>query len=101
MASRSLQRRQLSRSKIDLFVECPRCFWLDVAQGVRRPSGPPFTLNNAVDALLEARYGITSRDVDTEPIAKAQDDGWTPEDCVRWLSEKYDLEPLNQLMEEP
>jgi len=48
MPSHSRQRRQLSRSKIDLFVECPRCFWLDVGQGVRRPSGPPFTLNNAV-----------------------------------------------------
>ena len=28
MPSRSLQRRQLSRSKIDLFVECPRCLYL-------------------------------------------------------------------------
>ena len=51
---------------------------------------------NTVDALLDARYGITSNDVDTESIAKAQDDGWTPEECVRWLGEKYDLEPINQ-----
>ena len=56
MTSRSLQRRQLSRSKIDLFVECPRCLYLDVARGVRRPSGPPFTLNNAVDALMKAEF---------------------------------------------
>jgi len=32
MPSRSLQRRQLSRSKIDLFVECPRCLYLDVTR---------------------------------------------------------------------
>lgn len=51
---------------------------------------------NAVDALLEARYGITSNDVETEPIAKAQDDNWTPEECVEWLGTKYDLEPINQ-----
>ena len=56
MTSRSLQRRQLSRSKIDLFVECPRCLYLDVARGVKRPSGPPFTLNNAVDALMKAEF---------------------------------------------
>jgi len=56
MPSRSLQRRQLSRSKIDLFTECPRCFWLDVARGIPRPSGPPFTLNNAVDALMKAEF---------------------------------------------
>ena len=56
MTSRSLQRRQLSRSKIDLFVVCPRCFHLDVAQAIARPSGPPFTLNNAVDTLLKAEF---------------------------------------------
>jgi hypothetical protein len=56
MPSRSLQRKQLSRSKIDLFIECPRCLYLDVARGIRRPSGPPFTLNNAVDALMKAEF---------------------------------------------
>jgi PD-(D/E)XK nuclease superfamily protein len=56
MPSRSLQRRQLSRSKIELFANCPRCLWLDVAQGIPRPSGPPFTLNNAVDALMKAEF---------------------------------------------
>jgi hypothetical protein len=56
MASRSLQRKQLSRSKIELFIECPRCLYLDVARGVPRPSGPPFTLNNAVDALMKAEF---------------------------------------------
>jgi len=54
--SRSLQRRQLSRSKIELFIECPRCLYLDVARGIPRPSGPPFTLNNAVDALMKAEF---------------------------------------------
>lgn len=56
MPSRSLQRRQLSRSKIELFIECPRCLYLDVARGTPRPGGPPFTLNNAVDALMKAEF---------------------------------------------
>ncbi len=56
MPSRSLQRRQLSRSKIDLFIECPRCLYLDVARAIPRPSGPPFTLNNAVDALMKTEF---------------------------------------------
>lgn len=56
MTSRSLQRRQLSRTKIELFVECPRCLFRDVAQGIPRPSGPPFTLNNAVDSLMKAEF---------------------------------------------
>ena len=56
MTSRSLQRKQLSRSKIELFHECPRCLYLDVARGTPRPSGPPFTLNNAVDALMKSEF---------------------------------------------
>ena len=56
MASRSLSRRQLSRSKLELFRECPRCFHEDVVKGNRRPSMPAFTLNNAVDALLKSEF---------------------------------------------
>jgi len=47
---------RLSRSKIDLFLECPRCFVLDRRLGVGRPSTPPFALNNAVDALLKKEF---------------------------------------------
>jgi hypothetical protein len=43
----------LSRSKVDLFLQCPRCFWLDVKAKVRRPPGFPFNLNSAVDHLLK------------------------------------------------
>ncbi len=49
---------KLSRSKIDLFVECPRCFYLDRRLGVGRPPGFPFTLNNAVDTLLKKEFDI-------------------------------------------
>ncbi len=47
---------KLSRTKLELFLECPRCFWLDMKQGVKRPSGPPFTLNLAVDFLLKQEF---------------------------------------------
>ncbi len=49
---------KLSRSKIDLFMECPRCFYLDRRLGVGRPPGYPFTLNLAVDALLKKEFDI-------------------------------------------
>ncbi len=47
---------RLSRSKIDLFIECPRCFYLDNKLGTARPRGPAFTLNVAVDALLKREF---------------------------------------------
>lgn len=47
---------RLSRSKIDLFVECPRCFYLDNKLGTARPRGPAFTLNVAVDTLFKKEF---------------------------------------------
>ena len=49
---------KISRSKIDLFVQCPRCFWLDARLKISRPKGPPFTLNSAVDTLLKQEFDI-------------------------------------------
>jgi hypothetical protein len=46
----------LSRSKVELFLQCPRCFYLDRRNGIGRPDGPPFTLNLAVDALLKREF---------------------------------------------
>jgi len=46
----------LSRSKVDLFMDCPRCFYLDRRLGIARPAGFPFNLNSAVDALLKREF---------------------------------------------
>jgi hypothetical protein len=47
---------RISRSKLDLFLQCPRCFYLDRRLGVSQPSGPPFSLNSAVDGLLKCEF---------------------------------------------
>lgn len=49
---------KISRSKLDLFLNCPRCFYLDRRLGVGRPPGFPFNLNSAVDALLKKEFDI-------------------------------------------
>ncbi|MDB5188329.1 MAG: hypothetical protein JWO50_849 [Candidatus Kaiserbacteria bacterium] len=49
---------KLSRSKIDLFQQCARCFYLDNKLGTARPPGFPFNLNSAVDALLKKEFDI-------------------------------------------
>lgn len=46
----------VSRSGIDLFVQCPRCFYLEKRLGVARPPGFPFSLNSAVDTLLKKEF---------------------------------------------
>lgn len=47
---------KVSRSKLDLFLNCPRCFYLDRRLGVGRPPGFPFSLNSAVDTLLKKEF---------------------------------------------
>src|SRR3989338_7151753 len=47
---------RLSRSKIDLFINCPRCFYFDRRLGVGQPPGYPFSLNSAVDNLLKIEF---------------------------------------------
>ncbi|HVM76903.1 MAG TPA: PD-(D/E)XK nuclease family protein [Candidatus Paceibacterota bacterium] len=59
---------KLSRSKLELFTECRRCFWLDLKQGIKRPSGPPFTLNNAVDYLLKEEFDVHRNKKTRHPV---------------------------------
>lgn len=49
---------KLSRSKIEDFLTCPRCFYLDRKYGTGRPPGYPFTLNMAVDTLLKKEFDV-------------------------------------------
>jgi len=58
----------LSRSKIDLFLQCPGCFYLDRKLGISQPSGAPFTLNNAVDALLKKEFDIYRQNKTIHPF---------------------------------
>lgn len=46
----------ISRSKIENYVQCPRCFILDVRDSVSTPRGPSFLLNSAVDSLLKKEF---------------------------------------------
>ncbi|MGC1929842.1 MAG: PD-(D/E)XK nuclease family protein [Candidatus Nitrosopolaris sp.] len=86
----------MSRTKIELFRECARCFYDDVALNQRRPSGPPFTLNNAVDTLLKAEFDLhraagtphpifATVGLEAIPLAHPQINDWrTNRTGVRW-----------------
>jgi CRISPR/Cas system-associated exonuclease Cas4 (RecB family) len=61
----------ISRSKIDMFTECPRCSYLDLRLGVKRPSMPGFTLNNAVDELFKREFDVHRANGTAHPLMKA------------------------------
>lgn len=61
---------RLSRAKIDLYFDCPRCFYLDVKFGVSRPSGFPLNLNQAVDTLLKKEFDLDRAKGEPYPLLK-------------------------------
>lgn len=78
---------RVSRSKIELFTECPRCFWLETVKGVKRPNTPPFLINEAVDQLLKTEFDSyrekdqqhpwqIERSIDAKPFAHENIDEW-------------------------
>lgn len=47
---------RVSRSRLERFLDCPRCFYFESKEGISRPSMPGFALNSAVDALLKKEF---------------------------------------------
>ncbi|MFH1246670.1 MAG: PD-(D/E)XK nuclease family protein [Candidatus Liptonbacteria bacterium] len=62
---------RLSRSKIDMYLECPRCFYMDQRLGVGRVPGFPFSLNSAVDKLLKKEFDAHRAKGSPHPLMKA------------------------------
>ena len=61
---------KISRSGLKLFLDCPRCFWLDLHHKVKRPPGYPFTLSIAVDYLVKKEFDIYREKGTLPPVLK-------------------------------
>jgi RecB family exonuclease len=61
----------LSRSKLELFLNCPKCFYLDNRLGLKQPPGFPFNLNSAVDKLLKKEFDIHRTEQTAHPLMEA------------------------------
>lgn len=64
---------RLSRSKLDFFLECPRCFYLDNKLGTKRPGFPAFNLNIAVDELFKKEFDVHREAGTAHPIMRKYD----------------------------
>lgn len=78
---------KLSRSKLELLIDCPKCFWLYAGHNIARPFGAPYTINNAIDFLLKkefdehrkngtAHYLIEREGIDAVPFMHDDIDKW-------------------------
>lgn len=68
---RSREPFKLSRTRIDMFLSCPRCFYMDRRLGIDRPPGYPFSLNSAVDLLLKKEFDLHRANGTSHPLMRA------------------------------
>lgn len=61
---------KVSRTKIELFTQCPRCFWLDARLKIKRPSSPPFNINKAIDELFKKEFDVYREQGKPHPLMK-------------------------------
>jgi hypothetical protein len=83
---------RISRSKIDLFLECPRCFYLDRRLGLGRPSMPGWALNSAVDHLLKKEFDLLRQNGERHELMEKYDIDAIPfkhPDLPEWRDDHY------------
>lgn len=76
---------KVSRSKIDDFLNCPRCFYLDRRLKIKKPDTPPYTINKAVDELLKKEFDVYRGKGEPHPLMRDHDI-----DAVPYAHEKLD-----------
>lgn len=59
---------KLSRTAIEQFIRCPRCFYLERGLGLKAPSMVPLTLAVATDALLKNEFDAVRNTGDSHPL---------------------------------
>ncbi len=96
---------KVSRSKIELFKQCPRCFWLDVRLKITRPEGPRFSINLAIDELFKKEFDgyrlkgephpiMTEYSIKAVPFTHEKLDDWRE----TFVGIQYDHKPTNLLV---
>lgn len=58
---------KLSRSKVENFISCKKCFYIDRRLGVAKPPGYPFNINSAVDELLKKEFDLYRKKQEPHP----------------------------------
>lgn len=59
---------EVSRSKIENFIKCPACFYLDRVKKIKFPSFPGFNINEATDVLLKKQFDVYREKQQTHPF---------------------------------
>ena len=67
-SNESKEAYKLSRSRIENFCKCKKCFYREEKLGISKPSQFPFNLNNAVDELLKNEFDMFRGTQNNHPL---------------------------------
>ncbi len=63
---------KISSSSLNLFLECSRCFWFQLNEGIKRPETPSSTLPNGIDLTLKIYFDYWRRVNGCPPLLKGK-----------------------------
>ena len=69
---------QISRSKWDSFIKCPRCFYILEKHNIKPPSTPGHPINSRVDTLLKEEFDNLRAEGKPHPIFKEYNLNFVP-----------------------
>lgn len=93
------QALKISRSRLQLFLDCPRCFWLLMRQNIKKPSMPDFLLNIAVDKLFKKEFDVYREKAQPHPLMRKNKIKAIPfkhQDLAKWLNPFEGVQYLNK-----
>ena len=59
---------EISRYRIENFIQCPACFYMQQVEGIKFPSIPGFNINEATDILLKRDFDYYRGKTKTHPF---------------------------------
>jgi len=92
---------RLSPSSLNLFLECPRCFWLQIKQNIHRPRGAFPSLPLGMDGVIKIYFDKYRDKGELPPEVKGRIEGRLMEDSEllkKWRNWKTGLEYKDQVL---
>ncbi len=77
----------ISRTKVDLFFDCKRCFFFDLKFGIKRPHGTPLVLNNKIIQQVKKEFDFFREKKKPHPEIIKLKRGFIPsnhENLLKW-----------------
>lgn len=66
------QLTKLSATSLNVFLDCPRCFWLMINKGIKRPRGPMPSITTGMDTVIKKYFDIFRHKKVLPPFLKGE-----------------------------